>query len=122
MMENEGMKKNGGELMVIYKGERLESIDGVRAVAILAIVVCHVCYGFSGESVLGQYLGGTFNYVFLFISAYLFGLKHAAKPEVWGGNSCVVGWRAFAGRFGPFWARSLWAAGLSESRCRPSGW
>lgn len=86
MMENEGVKKNVGKQKVISWGERLEAIDGVRAVAILAIVVCHVCYGFSEKSILGQYLGGTFNYVFLLISAYLFGLKHAAKPEVWGGQ------------------------------------
>lgn len=82
------------------KNERWDAIDGIRAVAIMAIVACHICYGFDGYSVAGQYLAGTFNFVFSFISAYLFGLKYAARPETWGGNSCGVGYCACAGRCG----------------------
>jgi len=68
------------------KNLRIKAIDGVRGIAILAIMVCHVCYGFCSDSRLGQYLGGTFNYVFLFISSYLLGLKFSMSHQIWGGN------------------------------------
>lgn len=47
--------------------------DGIRAIAILSIVACHLCYGIDTMSPLGQYLGGTFNFVFFMLSALLIG-------------------------------------------------
>lgn len=54
---------------------RNTSFDGIRAIAILGIVGCHMCYGLEGMSWLGMYLGGTFNCVFFSLSALLFGKK-----------------------------------------------
>ena len=51
------------------------SYDGVRAIAIIGIILCHICYGLNGMSWLGTYLGGTFNCVFFSMSAILFGEK-----------------------------------------------
>lgn len=79
------VKKNEKALLINNGCARIAAIDGVRGVAILAIIVCHICYGFSSDSILGQYLGGTFNYVFLFISAYLLGLKYSMSHKVYGG-------------------------------------
>lgn len=57
---------------------RNTSFDGIRAIAILGIVGCHICYGLEGMSWLGVYLGGTFNCVFFSLSALLFGEKMLA--------------------------------------------
>lgn len=57
---------------------RIPAFDGVRAVAILMIVTCHVCYG-AGAGTWGQFLGGTFNTVFFLLSAILLGIVN--KPE-----------------------------------------
>lgn len=54
---------------------RNTSFDGIRAIAILGIVGCHMCYGLEGMSWLGVYLGGTFNCVFFSLSALLLGEK-----------------------------------------------
>ena len=54
--------------------ERIAVFDGIRAVAILGIVACHVCYAI-GWNVIGQYLGGTFNVIFFMLSAILLGLS-----------------------------------------------
>ncbi len=61
---------------------RIPAFDGVRAVAILMIVTCHVCYG-AGAGTWGQFLGGTFNAVFFLLSAVLLGIVN--KPETGGG-------------------------------------
>ena len=53
---------------------RIPAFDGIRAVAILMIVLCHICYGL-GLMPIGHYLGSTFNYVFFIMSALLLGLK-----------------------------------------------
>lgn len=53
---------------------RIPAFDGIRAVAILMIVLCHICYGL-GLMPNGHYLGSTFNYVFFIMSALLLGLK-----------------------------------------------
>lgn len=47
--------------------------DGIRAVAMLCIVACHLSYGIHAMSPVGQYLGGTFNFVFFLLSALLIG-------------------------------------------------
>lgn len=55
---------------------RLLQFDGIRAVAVLLIVLCHVFYGLDGMgSPAGQYLGGTYNFVFFAMSALLIGLN-----------------------------------------------
>lgn len=61
---------------------RIPAFDGIRGVAVLMIVTCHVCYG-AGLGVWGQYLGGTFNTVFFLLSAILLGIVN--KPENGGG-------------------------------------
>lgn len=54
--------------------KRTLAFDGIRAIAILGIVGCHICYAL-GAMAIGQYLGGTFNAVFFLLSAILLGLK-----------------------------------------------
>lgn len=49
--------------------------DGIRAIAIIGIILCHICYGLNGMSWLGAYLGGIFNCLFFSMSAILFGEK-----------------------------------------------
>lgn len=52
-----------------------KEFDGIRGIAILSIVACHICYGINALSPLGQYLGGTFNFVFFILSGLLIGLS-----------------------------------------------
>lgn len=54
--------------------KRILAFDSIRAIAILGIVVCHLSYAI-GYSVLGEYLGGSFNMVFFVLSAILSGLS-----------------------------------------------
>lgn len=54
---------------------RLVSFDYIRVISILGIVLCHCCYGITGMSFLGRFLGLTFNVVFLILSAFLLGLS-----------------------------------------------
>lgn len=66
---------------------KLLQFDGIRAVAVLLIVLCHVFYGLDGMgSPAGQYLGGTYNFVFFAMSALLIGLN-VNKTKSGGGNS-----------------------------------
>lgn len=65
---------------------RIPAFDGIRGVAVLMIVTCHVCYG-AGLGVWGQYLGGTFNTVFFLLSAILLGIVN--KPENGGGKTSL---------------------------------
>ncbi len=59
--------------------KRWVSFDYIRAVSIIGIVLCHCCYGISGMSFLGRFLGLTFNVVFLTLSAFLLGLSWVKK-------------------------------------------
>lgn len=61
--------------------QRLLELDGIRAVAIIAIMICHISYGIEPCSWVGQYLGGTYNCVFFLISALLFGCKFTLSGE-----------------------------------------
>lgn len=64
---------------------RYSQFDGIRAVAVLLIVLCHVFYGYNGiESPAGQYFGGTYNFVFFAMSALLIGLN-VNKYKIGGG-------------------------------------
>ena len=54
---------------------RILEFDGIRAVAILMIVLCHICYSMEGFSNWEQHLDCTYNFVFFIIPALLIGLK-----------------------------------------------
>lgn len=70
---------------------RIAEFDGIRAFAIIMIMTCHVSYGLQPNSPVGQYLGGTFNFVFFIMSALLAGLS--AKPAVAEGARKYMGRR-----------------------------
>ena len=55
--------------------KQIKEFEGVRSVAILSIVACHISYGINAMNPLGQYLGGTFNFVFFILSGLLIGLS-----------------------------------------------
>lgn len=74
--------------------KRILSFDGIRAVAILGIVACHLCYA-TGHGVLGQYLGGSFNIIFFMISSLLIGLSNKEKSDMCRGGDSSLG---FIGR------------------------
>lgn len=59
--------------------KRKLEFDGIRCIAIIMIVICHLCYGIQNYSIVGQYLGGCFNCVFFLISAMLIGSKPLPK-------------------------------------------
>ena len=59
--------------------KRFISLDYIRVISILGIVLCHCCYGITGMSFLGSFLGSTFNVVFLILSAFLLGLSWEKK-------------------------------------------
>lgn len=69
------------------KNANIKQFDGVRAIAILSIVACHLCYGFNAMSPVGQYLGGTFNFVFFLLSALLIGISVKKRKCPSGGLS-----------------------------------
>lgn len=59
--------------------KRIYSFDYIRALSIVGIVLCHCCYGIPGLSLLGKFLGNTFNVLFLILSAFLMGLSWDKK-------------------------------------------
>lgn len=67
---------------------KIREFDGIRGIAILAIVTCHICYGMDSMSSLGQYLGGTFNIVFFVLSSLLIGLSTDARRISKNGGLC----------------------------------
>ena len=67
--------------------KRSLEFDGIRAVAILFIMLCHICFGM-GWSAAGRFFGGTFNTVFFLLSAILLGLN-IGKYKLWGGRSSI---------------------------------
>lgn len=54
--------------------KRVFEFDGIRAVAVLFILLCHISFGM-GWSAMGRFCGGTFNTVFFLLSALLLGLN-----------------------------------------------
>lgn len=53
---------------------RVVEFDYIRVLALIGILLCHSCFEFSTETVwLGRYLGATFNFLFLILSAFLLG-------------------------------------------------
>lgn len=53
---------------------RHNGLDTLRAIAIVGIVVCHICLQLGYEP-MGRVTGFLFVQIFLFMSAYLFGLN-----------------------------------------------
>lgn len=68
--------------------QKIKEFDGIRGVAIIAIVTCHICYGIDSMSPLGQYLGGTFNIVFFALSSILIGINIQATQYSVHDNLC----------------------------------
>lgn len=62
---------------------RIAAFDVLRSIALFGIVAVHVCYSFPDNSFrrAGQQLGGTFNAVFLLLSALLTGLANKHIKE-----------------------------------------
>lgn len=60
---------------------RLAAFDYIRVTAMLGILVCHSCYVSSLVPIpgIGRYLGSTFNFLFLILSAFLLGASWANK-------------------------------------------
>lgn len=58
------------------KKNRVIEFDYVRVLSLLGILLCHSCFEpkFSIEW-LGRYLGLTFNFLFLILSAFLLGMQ-----------------------------------------------
>lgn len=54
---------------------KIVSFDYIRAISIICIILCHCCYGITGMNFMGQFLGNTFNIIFLALSAFLIGLS-----------------------------------------------
>ena len=77
------------------KSIRIIEFDYIRIISLLAILLCHSCFDVSGlPSWLGRYLGLTFNFLFLVLSAFLLG-------QAWHHNGCQPYSRKFlTKRFG----------------------
>lgn len=59
---------------------RIIEFDYIRVLAIAGILVCHSCFLFPNPvSDFGRYLALTFNFLFLALSAFLFGLSWESK-------------------------------------------
>lgn len=54
--------------------KRVLEFDGIRAAAILFILLCHICFGM-GWTAMGRFCANTFNTVFFLLSALLLGLN-----------------------------------------------
>jgi peptidoglycan/LPS O-acetylase OafA/YrhL len=68
------------------------SLDYIRVVAILMIVICHYCLFSSLDSGVGRFLAGVGNMVFFMLSALLYGNKHISdtRSENWGGKNLTI--------------------------------
>lgn len=60
---------------------RIIAFDYLRTVAIIGIVVCHFCFNFPETTWLGGWCGGTFNALFLMMSALLLGMAWHRKGK-----------------------------------------
>ena len=62
---------------------RFVSFDFIRAIALIGILICHSCFESSEVTIIGfgRYLGATFNFLFLILSAFLLGAS-------WENNGC----------------------------------
>lgn len=59
---------------------RIIEFDYIRSISIIGILVCHSCFLFSAPvSAVGRYFAMTFNFLFLALSAFLFGLSWENK-------------------------------------------
>lgn len=69
--------------MNLQENNRIPSFDYIRIIALLGILLCHSCFEPAVPYPwLGRFLGVTFNFIFLVLSAFLFGLGWAAKGYI----------------------------------------
>lgn len=68
--------------------KRALEFDGIRSVAILFIVLCHICFGM-GWAATGRFCANTFNTVFFLLSALLLGLN-VNKYKLGGGKQFIL--------------------------------
>lgn len=55
--------------------KRIIEFDYIRVLSLLGILLCHSCFEFGTNFTwLGRYLGSTFNFLFLILSAFLLGM------------------------------------------------
>ena len=69
--------------------KRALEFDGIRAAAILFILLCHICFGM-GWSATGRFCANTFNTVFFLLSALLLGLNVNKYKLLRGGGKRYV--------------------------------
>lgn len=62
---------------------RLIQFDYLRVISIVCILLCHTCFDIGEFGWFGRYLGSTFNFLFLLLSAFLLGSSWESKgrPE-----------------------------------------
>lgn len=66
---------------------RIIAFDYIRVLSIIAIVICHICFGIGLDiEWLGRYLGCTFNMTFFALSSLLLGLAWSAKGKSYDSN------------------------------------
>lgn len=58
---------------------RIPQFDYIRVIALLGILICHSLFESADYGWLGRYLALTFNFLFLILSAFLFGLVWEKK-------------------------------------------
>lgn len=60
--------------------KRIIEFDYIRVLSLLGILLCHSCFEFGTNFTwLGRYLGLTFNFLFLILSAFLLGMTWRIK-------------------------------------------
>lgn len=58
---------------------RIPAFDFIRVISLFGILVCHSCFEHAQNVWAGRYLGATFNFLFLILSAFLLGMSWQAK-------------------------------------------
>lgn len=84
---------------------RHNGLDTLRAIAIVGIVVCHICLQLGYEP-MGRVTGFLFVQIFLFMSAYLFGLNGGGDKEKCLGF-VMKRWKKISATYYPFLAISI---------------
>lgn len=65
--------------------KRIVSFDYLRSISIVGIMMCHFCYNFSVAFWFGSWCGGTFNALFIMMSALLLGMHWEKRADQsWG--------------------------------------
>lgn len=61
---------------------RITQFDYIRVFSLFGILICHSCYCFATTEWVGRYFGLTFNFLFLALSALLFGMSWNSNGRV----------------------------------------